>query len=184
MRVLQMVEKLAQHIWSLVDGREQLWAAYGLTILSWSLPTPTFLNGPLAAVNLSLQWPIFGISACNPFDRELSEGLNDQRTRRLALAVAKRTTSYWIGEGRAFDDTYSEPTVFCENMDCSTALGLGTRYGQRAIFQIDEETVSVIACRTGEIIRAWRRHWDDLTGPMIVLKHPVNPESKLLGMGT
>lgn len=174
-RILQMVEKLAQHIWSLVNGREQLWAAYGLTILSWSLPTPAVLNGPQAAENLPLQWPIFGISACNPFDRELSEGLNEQRTQRLALAVAKRATKHWIGKGKAFDDTYSEPTIFGEGLDYSTALGLGARFGQRAIFQIDAETVSVIACRTGASIRAWRRHWDDLTGPMIVTKHSVNP---------
>ena len=122
-RILQMVEKLAQHIWSLVDGREQLWTAYGLTILSWSLPTPTILNGPQAAENLPLHWPIFGISASNPFDRELSEGLNEQRTQRLALAIAKRARKHWIGEGRAFDDTYSEPTVFGEGLDYNTALG-------------------------------------------------------------
>jgi hypothetical protein len=91
-RILQTIEKLAQQIWSLVDGREHLWAAYGLTILSWSLPTPIVLNGPQAAENLPLQWPIFGISACNPFDRELSDGLNEQRTQRLALAVSKRST--------------------------------------------------------------------------------------------
>ena len=124
-RILQMVEKLAQHIWSLVDGREQLWAAYGLTILSWSLPTPIVLNGPQVAENLPLPWPIFGISACNPFDRELSEGLNEKRTQRLALAVAKRSKRHWIGEGRAFDGTYSEPTVFGEGLDYNTALGLG-----------------------------------------------------------
>ncbi len=160
-RILQMIEKLAQQIWSLVDGREQLWMAYGLTILSWSLPTPMVLNGPQAAESLPLQWPIFGISACNPFDRELSEGLNKQRTQRLALSVAKRSTRHWIGEGRAFDDTYSEPTVFVEGLDYSTALGLGARFGQRAIFQIDAESVSAISCRTGVSIRAWRRLWDD-----------------------
>lgn len=71
-RILQMVEMLAQHIWGLVEGREQLWEAYGMTILSWSLPTLTILNGPRAAESLPLQGPIFGISACNPFDRELS----------------------------------------------------------------------------------------------------------------
>jgi CBS domain-containing protein len=170
-RILQMVEELAQQVWRLVDGREQLWRAYGMTILSWSLPTPTVLNGSQVAENLPLQWPIFGISACNPFDRELSEGLNDQRTQRLASAIAKRATNHWIGHGKAFDDTYSEPTVFAEGMDYNTALGIGARFGQRAIFQIDAETVSVIACRTGSLIRTWRRHWDDSAGPTIVAMH-------------
>lgn len=173
-RILQMVEKLAQHIWSLVGGREQLWAAYGLTILSWSLPTATILNGPQAVESLSLQWPIFGISACNPFDRKLSEGFNEQRTQRLALAVAKRSIRHWIGEGRAFDDSYSEPTVFGEGLVYNDALELGVRFGQRAIFQIDTETVSAIACSTGDVIRAWRRHWDDLTGPQTIANHAAN----------
>lgn len=167
-RILQMVETLAQHIWSLVDGREQLWAAYGSTILSWSIPTQTVLNGPQAAESLPLQWPIFGISACNPFDRELPEGLNEQRTQRLALAIAKRSTRHWIGEGRAFDDSYTEPTVFGEGLDCNTAIALGARFGQRAIFQINADTVSVITCHTGVAIRTWRRLWDDFPSTTIV----------------
>lgn len=183
-RILQKVEKLAEHIWSLVDGREQLWAAYGLTILSWKLPTQTLLNGPQAAENMSLKWPIFGISACNPFDRELTEGLNERRTQRLASAVAKRSTRHWIGEGEAFDPPYSELTVFGEGLDYNAALGLGARFGQRAIFQIDAETVSVIDCRTGASIRSWRRLWDDLTGPVIVTKHSANPWPEALGAGT
>jgi hypothetical protein len=174
-RILQMVEMLAQHIWGLVEGREQLWEAYGMTILSWSLPTLTILNGPRAAESLPLQGPIFGISACNPFDRELSEDLNEQRTSRLALAVAKRAKKHWAGEGKAFNGIYSEPVVFCEGIDYNTAIGLGARFGQRAIFRIDEESVSVIACRTGAPIRAWRRCWDNLSGPVIVSEHPANP---------
>ncbi|WP_411873657.1 DUF3293 domain-containing protein [Vulcanococcus limneticus] len=173
-RILQLVEKLAQRIWSLVDGREQLWAAYGLTILSWSLPSSTILNGPQAVETLPLQWPIFAISASNPFDRELSDGLNEKRTQRLALAVAKRSTNHWIGEGRSSDDTYSELTVFSEGLDYNTALELGVRFGQRAVFQIDAETVSAVACRTGKPIRTWRRHWDDLTGPEIITDHAAN----------
>lgn len=183
-RILQKVEKLAQHIWSLVDGREQLWAAYGLTILSWKLPTQTVLNGPQAAETMPLKWPIFGISACNPFDRELTEALNERRTQRLASAVAKRSTSHWIGEGRAFDNPYSEPTVFGEGLDFHAALGLGARFGQRAIFQIDAETVSVIDCRTGASIRAWRRLWDELCSPVIAIKHSATPWSEALGAGT
>jgi hypothetical protein len=146
-----------------------------MTILSWSLPTATILNGLEVVENLPLQWPIFGISACNPFDRELSEGHNDQRTQRLALAIAKRATNHWIGHGKAFDDTYSEPTVFAEALDYNTALGLGARFGQRAIFQVDAETVSVIACRTGSSIRTWRRHWDNSAGPTIVTIHATSP---------
>jgi hypothetical protein len=195
-----MVEKLAQNIWSLVDGREQLWAAYGLTILSWQLPTQIVLNGPQAAENIPLKWPIFGISGCNPFDRELSTDLNERRTQRLASAVAKRSTRHWIGEGRARGDTYSEPTVigeggadgdtyseptvFGEGLDYNAALGLAARFGQRAIFRIDADTVSAIDCRTGASIRAWLRIWDDWTGPVIATKHSVNPWPEALGTRT
>jgi hypothetical protein len=182
--ILQKVEKLAQHIWSLVDGREQLWAAYGLTILSWKLPAQTVLNGPQAAENMPLKWPIFGISACNPFDRELTEGLNELRTQRLASAVAKRSQRHWIGEGGAFDDTYSEPTVFGEGLEYHAALELGARFGQRAIFQVDAESVFVIDCRTGVSIRAWRRLWDELTGPVIVANHSATTWPEALGAGT
>ena len=163
--ILHMVESLAQRIWSLVDGREQLWRAYGMTILSYSLPTPTILNGPLAADTFPMQWPIFGISACNPFDRELSEKRNEQRTQRLALAVARRATNHWIGDGAALDGTYTEPTVFAEGLDIDTAIGLGTRFGQRAIFRVDAETVAAIVCRTGTAIHTWYRYWDHSAGP-------------------
>lgn len=173
--ILQKVEKLAQRIWRLVDGREQLWAAYGFTILSWKLPTPTVLNGPKAAENGPFKWPIFGISACNPFDRELTVELNEQRTQRLASAVAKRSERYWIGEGGASDGTYSEATVFGEGLECHAALELGARFGQRAIFQVDAETVSAIDCRTGASIRAWRRLWDELTGPVIAASNCATP---------
>jgi len=166
--ILHMVESLAQRIWSLVEGREQLWNAYGMTILSWSLPTSTILNGPQAADTLSVQWPIFGISACNPFDRELSDNRNEQRTQRLALAIAKRATSYWIGDGTAFDRTYSERTVFAEGLNIDTALWLGNTFGQRAIFRVDAESVTAIGCRTGSSIQTWRRHWAHSTGPTII----------------
>jgi hypothetical protein len=173
-QILQMVEELAQRIWSLVDGREQLWRVYGMTILSWSLPALTILNGTHVSENLALQWPIFGISACNPYDRELSEELNEHRTKRLAAALAKRAANHWIGEGKAIDNTYSEPTVFAEGLDSSTALEFGSRFGQRAIFQVDAKTVSALSCRTGSPIRTWRRYWDDSAGPAIIPKHPTS----------
>lgn len=117
---------------------------------------------------------VFGHTRAGPCFLFQESRLNEQRTQRLALAVAKRSTKHCIGEGRSSDDTYSELTVFSEGLDYNTALELGGRFGQRAVFQIDAETVSAVACRTGKPIRTLRRHWDDLTGPEIITYHAGN----------
>jgi hypothetical protein len=169
LNVLHKVESLATRIWQLVvDGREQLWKAYGRTILSWAAPTPVNLNGPHAAKSLPMTCPIFAISACNPFDRKLSETRNNERTARLASAVSKVASKHWTGRGDAVDGSYSESTVFAEGLDIETALEIGMRFGQRAIFRIDVESVSVLICSNGLSSHTWRRCWDHSNSPTLV----------------
>jgi len=169
-----MIERLAERIWSLVKGREQLWEAYRMTILSLQSTTQTIiLNGPEAADTSSLPWPIFAISALNPFDRELSDrSKDDERTERLLKVIAKKSTAYWVGKGAAYKDLaseeheeYVEKTIFAAGLNESTAVKLGKRFGQRAIFMINSETVSGIECQSGSTVRTWLRHWDGPKGP-------------------
>ncbi len=169
LNVLHMVEALATRIWQLVvDGREQLWNAYGRTILSWDAPSPALLNGPNAVENQQVTFPLFGISACNPFDLRLSDQRKQERTARLASTLAKVGLKHWIGRGEAIDGTYSEPTVFAEGLDTERALELGRMFGQRAIFRIDVESVSVLICRNGLSSHTWLRLWDRSDGPTLV----------------
>lgn len=121
------------------------WPDYLRTVVCSELvagtSTPISEGGP---------WPYPGtawaLTSDNPMGTRRSEDENEADRPRLVEALEVRGIPYHPSTGTSVDTGESETGLVVWDSDRDTVIALARRFGQEAIFEIDELEVRVVAC--------------------------------------
>ena len=111
-------------------------------------------------------WPkTFAIvTACNPDGKTAEDTENESATRELSGALVQLALPHRSMTGGSPDGKHQEPGYLVE-CDLSTALELGVRFQQEAIFWIEDGQVSTVACSgdlTKQPVDTWAARYKSL----------------------
>jgi hypothetical protein len=114
------------------------------------------LNGPGAGT----AWPFTGtvvvLTAYDPGGVRADPAANEAADGRLADAVREHGGEFVRGAGTAVDGSHSEPSLVVTGLSRATAVELGRRFGQDAIFELDATTMSLVSC-LDDRVETWAR---------------------------
>ena len=110
-----------------------------------------------AAPPLPADAPIFVLTAHNPGGVERDAASNDAAEAVLEAELAAIGVTFWPATGRARDASWSEPGVAVAGLDRAGACALAGRYGQLAVFELDEDDVHVVRCDDAAVVRTGPR---------------------------
>ncbi len=127
----------------------ELLQAYRATRVDVELPggvlgIPAADEAPLADLPPELSEGAWIITAWNPGSRELGRPDNDARNAALAREIATLGGRCWPAWGRARDGEWAEASWVIVGLSRADALVLGARFGQNAIFWLDEDGLQVV----------------------------------------
>lgn len=142
-----------------------VWDAFPSTALfTWDhLGLPEALNGPWAAWSAET---VHVVTAWNPDGVDVAAADNAEAHRRLVDEVEARGWDWAPAIGSSFDARHHEVSVLLRSVTRGQARRLGARFGQLAVFEVDEEWVHVVPCDGSEARRVERHpfdHHDDAT---------------------
>lgn len=145
---IQDLEKLGRRVWQLLVDREAVWSAYANTVIL-SADQPEVIFSGQGASRLPMASPVYVISAQNPFERFLGPEENSRRTEILGeylrINPSVKAFARVIGQSADPDATWAEESWAISGMKRSEALKIGRIFHQRAIFELTEEEMIIIA---------------------------------------
>ncbi len=126
-----------------------LHAAYRATRIEVDLPSgsvviPAADEAPLASLPSELGDGAWILTAWNPRSRVLAEVENASRSRALAAELRAFEVAAWSAVGRARDGDWAETSWLVVGLTRTDALALGARFGQNAIFWLDQHGLDVV----------------------------------------
>lgn len=101
-----------------------------------------------------LETPFWLVTGWNPRSVERPRAENDAANVALEAALVEAGIEHLPAVGRAPDGSWEEPGFALFGVDESTALSLGRRFGQHALYRVDEQAVDVVCCF---VERSWSR---------------------------
>ena len=146
---LHALDSLRAKLVAAVEDRADVWEKYARTIC---LVREGRNLVPLPHVRARLPERFWMLSAQNPFERVLPEGVN--RARHDALVETLRHQGHLIatGVGRApVRDGWSEDMVLARSIGRETACRISSSFGQRSVFEFEEDEFRVIDVATGRV---------------------------------
>ena len=115
----------------------------------------TVFNGPEPEEG----WPesFAVVTACNPEGVNADDAANAAANEELESAIRDAGLSYSPMTGGASDGSHIEPS-FLVRCDLETALVLGRRFNQEAVFWIEAGRLHLVACEGGtrKELGAWQ----------------------------
>ena len=90
--------------------------------------------------------PAFVITAWNPFSEALTEEENHARNLELRRTLSELGTSVRPAIGASPSGDWSEESFLIEGTEEGTAIDLGHRFGQHAVFEVTSAELRVLAC--------------------------------------
>lgn len=154
---IQKIDALLKRVSQLTDEREQVWTVYESTYIVQPQGTETVWAGS-NAITVPMPLPIHVITAFNPFEQVLDSPENERRNSVLADFLGAKGFEFQSVLGRSVTGTWSEPSFAIHGMTRSEACELGRLFGQRAIFELDEDTLRVISVDGQERAQRPRSH--------------------------
>jgi len=132
-------------------GADWTWQQYCETIVEIEVEPGRWvdLNGPDAVEAVPLDTPVYVLTAWNPYGQDQDEELNEAAQRDLIGRLSDRNLGLTPAMGRSVDRSHREQSVAVTGLDRASACALGRHYRQEAIFEIDADTITVVACETG-----------------------------------
>ncbi len=103
------------------------------------------------AIDLPIEPPIHILTACNPFDRKLSEQENTKRNQSLHLKLKNLEVDITDVIGRSANYNWQEPSFAVTGLRRSQACHMANEFQQRAIFEIDHQELCVICVSDKQI---------------------------------
>ena len=145
---IQDIELLAGLVRRLLVDRAAVWAAYCETeIISTEVPSTVFAGA--GATRLPISTPAHVISAQNPYEHYLGEEENFRRTEILGKYLRSKPEVEDLVRvcGRSADpnSTWEEECWAVSGLTRSQAVEIGRFFQQRAIFELNEDAIMVIA---------------------------------------
>jgi hypothetical protein len=148
LRRIQDLELLAGRVRQLLVDREAVWTAYCETEIISTESPPTVFAG-LGAKRLPMSTPAHVISAQNPYEQFLGEEENFRRTEILGKYLRSKPEVEDLVRvfGRSADpnSTWEEECWAVSGLNRSQAVEIGRLFQQRAIFELNEDAIMVIA---------------------------------------
>jgi Protein of unknown function (DUF3293) len=136
---------------------DQLWDVYAGAIIECEIDGELrCLRGPDAPV-LPAPAPIFVLTAYNPGGKDREAARNEESERDLERDLGADGVPSWPAVGRARDGSWSEPGVAIVGVDRARACAYGARYGQLAVYELNDAEVLVVRCADAGIVRAATR---------------------------
>jgi len=153
-RVRSVSEDLAPMLGAVIGGttlsidEEARWAAYRSTVV-------TVETGPGSQIDLTGPaaidpWPypdtVYVLTAWNPGGRRRPVEVNGNANLELARDLLGQGAGILNAMGSDPGSDYAEPGFMAWDIDRETAVALGRRVGQDAVFEIDANEVRVVSC--------------------------------------
>jgi acetyl esterase/lipase len=128
-------------------GLTRLWAEAHL-----EASTPA---GPVhpQALATELGSPVWLVTAWNPDGLARDEAENRAANDELAALLASRGIGQVEALGASPDGSWAEPGYCIWGIDRQEAAELGARFGQLAVYEVDQQAVSVVWCSTQRTVR-------------------------------
>jgi hypothetical protein len=150
-RRFQAICSFAERVWELAEDLDELWDLYLATEIQ--AENGTRLTGPSAAVRLPFSTPAHVITAWNPGSVTRSHEANQEANRSLEHLLQTEGHEPIIVLGRAPDASWQEESFLITHLSRREAARLSEQFGQTAIFELTNETLTVIRCRDGRSMR-------------------------------
>lgn len=143
---------------SLADPESARWSYYRSTVIDAELSPGQMvtLTGPDAADPWPFPGPVHVLTGWNPQGLLLELERNQDVNRRIANDVLELGGRFVFGRERSVDGSHSEECLVAWGLDRDGALGIGRRAEQDAIFEIDGEQVTLVAC-FDDRVQVWPR---------------------------
>lgn len=121
-------------------------AAFASTmIIEWDRDgRPHALTGPWA---VRLPATVHVVTSANPHGLDVSPSANTQALRRLIDDVDGDARRWSPAVGASPDGAHHELSLVLGGLTRRAAVDLGRRHGQIAIFELTDETLTVVSCR-------------------------------------
>ena len=136
-----------------MSGEGELWETYTGAVIECEVDGRTVVLRGAVADRLPAAAPVFVLTAYNPGGIERDSEANERDEARLELELARRGIVCWPADGHSPDRSWSEPGVAIAGADRATACALGDRYGQLAVFELTDDEVRLVECRTRAVVR-------------------------------
>jgi hypothetical protein len=124
----------------------QRWANYVRTVVTAELDPGVWsrLTGDDALERLPFEAPVYVITACDPFGRTRSDDENRLANARLAADLTHLGAGFLRALGSSGDGAHAEPSFLVWGVTLDDVMGLAAAYEQEAVFELTNDTVSVI----------------------------------------
>ncbi len=142
LRVLAQVRNLSERAWQLHADSDFVWDAYLNSRLDDAAGQP--VTAPASG-----EPPTFVLTAYNPNGSQLNDERNTTANERLGTAIRELGGDICPAVSRSPSGEWAEPSFLTIGITREQALELADRYGQKAIFELDDQHVRVIEVSTG-----------------------------------
>lgn len=121
------------------------WSDYLRTVVAAEL-----VDGAFTVISEGGPWPypgtVWSLTSDNPMGQRRSEDDNEHARPELVAAATSAGMRVHASVGTSVDTDESEIGIVVWDTDRDSVLELARRFRQEAIFEMDEDTVNVIAC--------------------------------------
>lgn len=147
----QQICGFAERVWELTEELDESWEVYIATDIRTT--DDSSLTGPASPARLPFDRPAHVITAWNP--GSLTRSLAANRDANATLDHLLRSEGHEPIEvlGSASDGSWREESLLIHGLTRREAARLGGQFGQSAVFELSDESLAVIRCRDGRIMR-------------------------------
>lgn len=106
--------------------------------------------------------PLYVITAENPGSTPFPELENAARNAELATELRARGWTVWAALGEAADGSWAESGYAVAGAGRDAVVALGARFGQRAVFELDDAEQRIVGClgvERGVVLAVRPRNW-------------------------
>ncbi len=140
------------------DPQQRRWRDYRTAVLEAEV-TPdrsADLNGPAAVADWPFPTEVHVITGWNPQGISLGEESQNAINVQIAADILRNGGRFVHGYGSSPDREHREPSIVAWGIDRTTAVTIGQKASQDAIFEVDALEVRIVSCIDGRV-ESWAR---------------------------
>lgn len=140
------------------DPALERWQQYRSTVVEAELvpESPVAITGEAGVEPWPFPGPVWVVTGWNPQGVSLGDERHEYINQKVAEDVISHGGRYVVGAGRSIDGEHVEPSVIAWKIDRELARYMGNKANQDAIFEIDADSVHLIAC-ADDRVETWPR---------------------------
>ena len=145
------IRDLADRVWDTLEEKDEQWDVFASTIFTLDSGMP--LTEAIASDPLRLQLPLHIVTAWNPGSITRSREVNEAANSQLLQLIKNNNRDPISVDGRSPDGDWNEESFVISGMSRLEAADLGERFGQRSIFELSKDGLSVVRCADSKVMR-------------------------------